>query len=197
MRIFSKHKTIDGNEFLAYAKNYERAAKILLREISEYTDISKIQYDDPKMDDILLKSHEYGLFLTLFAVRDYLELQHKELILVNYGEFDKIKKTHILQKLLNMLEGIIGEGKISEEIKQYVQKLHDYDFSSEGLRYPYGNDGIKIELGSPEKNISNSFHDRSILVKKLQENFSNISRDLENLEGDLEAEEETRREQNS
>ncbi|MCH7647095.1 MAG: hypothetical protein IIA83_00600 [Thaumarchaeota archaeon] len=184
---------IEGNEFLAYAKNYERAAKILLREISEYTDIWKIQFDDPKMDDISLKSDEYGLFPILYAVRHYLELQFKGLILANHGEFNKIK-THNLQKLLHLLEETIGKDRISKEVKQYVQKLHDYDFSSEALRYPYDNNGTKIELGSPEKNISNAYADRSILVKILQADFSKVSRELENLEGNLDAEREMKNE---
>lgn len=186
-------KMIDGNEFLAYAKNYERAAKILLREISEYTDIWKIQFDDPKMDDISLKSDEYGLFPILYVVRHYLELQFKGLILANHGEFNKIK-THNLQKLLHLLEETIGKDRISKEVKQYVQKLHDYDFSSEALRYPYDNNGTKIELGSPEKNISNAYDDRSILVKILQADFSKVSRELENLEGNLDAEREMKNE---
>ena len=184
---------IEGNEFLAYAKNYERAAKILLREISEYTDIWKIQFDDPKMDDISLKSDAYGLFPILYAVRHYLELQFKGLILANHGEFNKIK-THNLQKLLHLLEETIGKDRISKEVKQYVQKLHDYDFSSEALRYPYDNNGTKIELGSPEKNISNAYADRSILVKILQADFSKVSRELENLEGNLDAEREMKNE---
>lgn len=187
-------KIINPNEFLAYAKNYERAAKILLREISEYTDIWKIQSDDPKMDDISLKFDEYGLFPILYAVRHYLELQIKGLYLSEGGKFENIKTNHSLQSILDLLCTLIGSDRISHITKTYVQKLHRYDSSSEALRYPYDNKGTKIELGSPEENVSNAYDDRSRLVKILQENFSNVSRELENLEGNLNAEKEIKNE---
>ncbi len=194
MKFEENGKMIDSNDFLAYAKNYERAAKILLREVSEYTDIWKIQHDDPKMDDISLKSDEYGLFPILYAVRHYLELQIKGLYLSEGGKFKKIKTNHSLQSLLDLLCTLIGSDRISNITKTYVQKLNRYYSSSEALRYPYDNEGPKIELGSPEENISNAYDDRSLLVKTLHANFSKVSRELENLEGELEHEKEMRNE---
>jgi len=194
MKFEENGKMIDSNEFLAYAKNYGRAAKILLREISEDTDIWKIQWDDPKMDDISLKSDEYGLFPILYTVRHYLELQLKGLYLSEGGRFKKIKTNHSLQSLFDLLCALIGSDRISNITKTYIQKLHRYDSSSEALRYPYDNQGTKIELGSPEENISNAYDDRPILVKILHANFSKVYRELENLEGNLEQEREVRNE---
>lgn len=190
MRFEEEGKIIESNEFFAYAKNYERAANILLREISEDTNITEIQCDDPKMDDISLKSDEYGLFPMVYIVRHYLELQLKGLYLSEGGKFKKIKTNHSLQSILDLLCILIGSDRISKITKTYIQKLHRYDASSEALRYPYDNNGTKIELGSPEENIPNAWEYRSILVKRLQANFSYVSRELENLEGELEHEKE-------
>ena len=119
-------KIIDPSEFLAYAKNYERAARILLREISEKVKILDINYDDPKMDDLLLKDNPYGLFPILYAVRHYLELQLKGLYLSEGGDFNKINTTHSLQDILDLLIILIGSNRISNMTKKYIQKLFSH-----------------------------------------------------------------------
>ncbi len=189
MKIISKNKTIDGNEFLAYAESYETAAKILLKELVSDINPFEISSDDPKNESLWMRYHEYGLFSILYNIRHYLELKLKGLFLTNGGEFEKIK-THSLQSLLDKLGNLIGPQSIPEEVKEYIRKLHEYDSSSEELRYPYDNEGNRFWLGSPEEDISNLVAQRKVLVKRLQEDFSKVSSQLTNLEYNLDVKRE-------
>lgn len=180
----SHENSIDAAEFLAYAYSYEMVAKIILSDASLDLDTYSIEADDPWQQLIELKFHQYGLFSIFFLVRHYLELKLKGLILSNGGKFLTIK-THSLKVLIENLGKLIGSDRIPPMVVEYIHSLDRFDATSEGLRYPYDNRGIKFNLGSPEDNISNFNADRQNLINRVQERFELISNHLTNLEHNL------------
>jgi hypothetical protein len=198
MKVENKSGVIDANKFLQYARSYENSAKILLDQISQDIDPYSVPlettHEDPRTNRLIVIDHEYGLFSTLYTVRHYLELQLKGIYLANGGNYAKICDNHSLQSVLDLLTCLIGPNRISPMLKQYILRLNDYDSSSVELRYPYDSEGNRLVLGSPEKGISNATADRKELIQKLQKDFSKVSRELENLECNLDVERDMRNE---
>ena len=171
----------DAQNYLAYGQVYGTAVKTLIAHFKKPTEKLLEEADASGHPDVsLLPAHALGILPLVYNFRHYVELKLKGLILMKGG---KIKNTHNLSELLNKLIEVSGTTRISDETKSVIDRLQKSDNGpADAYRYPYDRDGKRhFKENSEFLQTVNNF-------EKFESDVSTVMRDLENVEGDFDAE---------
>ena len=171
--------------FYAYAKVFRHATRTLIYAMNKKHDLK--DWHAPDLDPAILRGYDYGIVPAMYLFRHCVELQLKGFILhLDKNEYKKIKNNHDLQALLNIVEEKKTKAlRISTKSKRLIAYLDTIDPSSQSFRYPSDNKGNNV-LG----NKSNKELKYVNTMSYVEQMINIVLDDLENQEGNLDAEDE-------
>ena len=177
---------VQHNQFYEYAEVYKESLITLVNEITRKHDLFGKDKDRDN-HPATLSNHDYGIIPAVFLFRHYIELQLKGMVLQRGGSMDDFNRIHGLDELLRLLERRVKLPRISQNTKQFITDLAELDSNSQGFRYPYTRGGVRffaelLEEEIAQVNVMTEFLDRATA----------IICDLENQEGDFDAEDDNR-----
>ena len=141
----------------------------------------------PDLDPAFLRGYDYGIVPAMYLFRHCVELQLKGFILhLDKNEYKRIQNNHDLQALLNIIEEKKTKAlRISTKSKTIIAHLGTVDPSSQSFRYPSDNKGKNVLENKSDEEL------KYVNTMGCVEQMINIVLDdLENQEGNLDAEDE-------
>ena len=159
-----------AEDWLAYASVYEDSVRILLQEIKS---------------NFLYQHHAYQILPLLFLLEMYIELQLKGLIIYKGG---LSKPEHSLSEHFKLLESLDSSIRMSEQTKDFIKRLSELDNKSQAFRYPTDRN-LRRFFQNLSPDLSKLLYDINDF-QELEKIVKSVIRDLENIEGDFEYEQD-------